>query len=120
VEATGFGDQLIKDLRQARITAIPFNPKEYGDKTRRAELVTPIIEGGVVWLPAQPPHFKSLMPFAQDFERYAAIFPKADSRDVIDTMSQALIRLKNGFELLHPHDIDRTPPRENYKPVKVY
>jgi predicted phage terminase large subunit-like protein len=120
VEATGFGDQLIKDLKQARITALPFIPKPYGDKTRRAHFVSPLVEGGVVWLPAQPPHFKSLMPFAQEFERYAALFPKADSRDVIDTMTQALIRLKNGFELVHPHDIDRTPPRNPPKPVKVY
>lgn len=120
VEATGFGDQLIKDLKQARITALPFVPKPYGDKTRRAHLVSPLVEGGVVWLPAQLPHFKDLMPFAQEFEQYAALFPKADSRDVIDTMTQALIRLKNGFQLQHPHDIDRTPPRNPPKPVRVY
>jgi len=119
VEATGFGDQLIKDLKQARITALPFVPKPYGDKTRRAHLVSPLVEGGVVWLPAQAPHFQTLLPFAQDFERYAAIFPKADSRDVIDTMTQALIRLKDGFTLSHPHDIDRTP-QETYRPARGY
>jgi len=107
-------------LKQARITAIPFVPKEYGDKIRRAHLITPVVEGKVVWLPAQPPHFKDLMPFAQDFERYAALFPKADSRDVIDTMTQALIRLKNGFQLQHPHDIDNIQSPQYHKPVRVY
>jgi phage terminase large subunit-like protein len=120
VEATGFGDQLIKDLRKAQVIAIPFIPQKYGDKTRRAHLVCPIIEGGIVWLPAQPPDYKDLKPFAQELERYATIFPKSDSRDVIDTMTQALIHLNNGFHLNHPHDPFWDDPPVIKKPVKVY
>lgn len=120
IEATGFGDQLIRDLQIARITAKPFKPKEHGDKIRRAHLVSPLIEDGRAWLLSQPPSHTSLMPFAQEFERYALLFPKADSRDVIDTMTQAMLYLKEGFHIRRACDYDDDEDIPAKPPVKVY
>jgi phage terminase large subunit-like protein len=112
---------LIQDFRQANIGAIPFDPTKYGDKTHRTHLVTPLIEAGLVFLPAQPPDYKSLLPFAQEFERHAAMFPKADSRDVIDTMTQVLLRLKYGMGLRIPRDLaERESSSEQRRSVRVY
>jgi predicted phage terminase large subunit-like protein len=106
VEATGFGDQLIRDLWTAGVAATSFSPQKYGDKIRRAHLASPLIESGCVWLPAQPPSYTSLLPFAQELEHYATLFPKADSRDVIDTMTQAIIYLKVNYNMKRPEDYD--------------
>jgi len=118
IEAKASGDPLIQDLAAARIRATPFLPNKYGDKIQRVRLVTPLIEGGIVWLPAKPPHYDKLLPFADDFIESVATFPNSESRDLVDTMTQALLKLKEGKFLLNPKD-----ERSNtsfYKEVKVY
>ena len=121
IEAKATGQPLIQDLRQANVQAIPFDPGKYGDKTHRAHLITPMIESGLVWLPAQPPQYKSLRPFAQEFEQYVAMFPKADSRDVIDTMTQALLKLKDSLGLRLPRDLaENEPSTERQRNIRVY
>ena len=121
IEAKATGVPLIQDLRQANVQALPFDPGKYGDKTHRAHLITPMIENGLVWLPAQPPHYKSLLPFAQEFERHTAMFPKADSRDVIDTMTQALLKLKDSLGLRLPRDMaENESSTERQKIIRVY
>ncbi|GAO98963.1 terminase-like family protein [Caedimonas varicaedens] len=120
IEATGFGDQLIRDLTVAGIAPTPYHPKKHGDKIRRAHLVSPLIEDGRVWLPAQPPHYTTLLPFAQELEHYAILFPRSDSRDVIDTLTQALIHLRNGFNIGLKEDQEDDDPLPPTKPMKAY
>lgn len=94
IEAKANGLSLIQDLRRANIMATPFNPDKLGDKTNRVRLVTPILEGGRVWMPAAGPKFTTLRPYADEFVEAAAMFPNAKSRDLVDTMTQALWRLQ--------------------------
>lgn len=119
IEATGFGDQLLYDFSQAGIAAIPFVPNKYGDKTLRAQLVAPIVESGLIWLRAHPPSFTELTMESQEFLDFAAKFPKADSRDVIDTMTQAFIYLKQGVTLKMMQD-EEEDVRSITKPMPVY
>jgi predicted phage terminase large subunit-like protein len=118
IEAKASGDPLIQDLAAAGIRAIPFVPNKYGDKIQRVRLITPLIEGARVWLPAKPPNYDRLLPFADTFLESVATFPNSESRDLVDTMTQALLKLKEGKFLLNPRD--EKPITSSYKEVKVY
>lgn len=115
VEAKATGDPLIKDLALAGIKALPFYPDKHGDKIGRVRMITPLIEGGRVWVPARAPHYEVLLPYADLFVESAASFPNSDSRDLVDTMTQAFTKLKQGRFLLNPGD-DR--PVERYTETK--
>lgn len=118
IEAKASGDPLIQDLYRAGISAIPFVPNKYGDKIARVRLVTPLIEGGRVWMPARPPSYETLLPYADEFVEATACFPNAESRDLVDTMTQVLSKLREGRFLLNPQD-DRPSP-ETSKEIRVY
>ncbi len=118
IEAKASGDPLIQDLAAAGIRAMPFVPNKYGDKIARVRLITPLIEGGRVWIPARPPSYERLLPFADTFLESVATFPNSDSRDLVDTMAQALLKLKEGKFLLNPRDDRPTAP--SHKEIKVY
>ena len=116
VEAKASGDPLIQDLASGGIKATPFNPTKYGDKIQRVRLITPIIEGGRVWLRARPPKYDKLTSDADDFLEEVSTFPNSSSRDLVDTMTQTLLKLKEGKFILNPKD-ERPKPAE-YKEVK--
>ena len=118
IEAKASGDPLIQDLAAGSIRAIPFVPNKYGDKIQRVRLITPLIEGGRVWVPAKPPNYDKLLPFADTFLESVACFPNAESRDLVDTMTQALLKLKEGKFLLNPKD--ERPITSSVKEIKVY
>lgn len=107
IEAKASGDPLMKDLLQGGIKAFPIIPPKHADKRLRVHFITELIEGGLVWVPAQGPAFDSLLPFADEFVELAACFPNSESDDVIDTMSQALTKLKKGMFLYNPKDEKR-------------
>jgi len=118
IEAKASGDPLIRDLASAGIRAIPFVPNKYGDKIERVRLITPLIEGGRVWLPARPPSYEKLLPYADEFLESIATFPNSDSRDLVDTMTQALQKLREGRFLLNPRDDRPVPPSgREIKPI---
>jgi len=94
VEAKANGQMLITDLARGGIIATKFNPDKFGDKIARVRLVTDLIENGRVWLPAAGPTFERLRPWAQEFLEQCTQFPAADSRDWVDTMTMAFLRIK--------------------------
>jgi predicted phage terminase large subunit-like protein len=104
IESKATGDPLIKDLRRAGIVAQPFNPTRLGDKTARVNAITHIIEGGLIWMQAQAPNFDMLIPFADKFVDEVIRFPNAESRDLVDSMTQALFKLYESGMISHPKD----------------
>lgn len=117
MEAKASGDSYIADLNRSGIRLIPFIPQ--GKKTARARNVSPLIEGGRVWLPARAPNFERLLPFADEFLDAAVRFPVDDSKDIIDTMSQAFMKLRDGSLLLNPKD-DRPIPPPTRQDIRIY
>ena len=107
VEAKANGQMLIHDLAKAGIVATKFNPDKFGDKIARVRLVTDLIENGRVWLPAQGPSYDTLRPWAADFLEQCVQFPAADSRDWVDTMTMAFLRIKQSGWVTNTED-----PRE--------
>jgi predicted phage terminase large subunit-like protein len=110
VEAKASGSPLIQDLRRAGVMAVAFIPDKYGDKIQRVRLCTPIMECKRVWLPASPfTGYKTLLPFAEKFMEQCCLFPNAEARDYVDSMSQAMLKviyggiLQNASDPRHTH-----------------
>jgi predicted phage terminase large subunit-like protein len=104
IEAKVSGISLVQDLARMNILATRFKPDKYGDKLERVRRVTPLLEGGRVWVPAQPPTFERMRSFADVFVEQAGTFPNSESRDLVDTMTQALLRLWESAFVWHPAD----------------
>jgi predicted phage terminase large subunit-like protein len=117
IEAKASGDPLIADLNRSGIRTIPFIPTT--KKIPRARYITPLIEGGRVWLIAKAPNYDRLVPFADEFLEACARFPTAASNDLVDTMSQALTRLRDGQFVLNPRD-ERPIPPYGREEVRIY
>jgi hypothetical protein len=105
IESKASGEPLRQDLRRVGVATTGFNPDPYGDKIRRASLVTHIPEAGRVWIPARGPHFKEPVGFAKVFLEACGNFPNEDSsKDIIDTFSQFLLKEIRAGGIKHPDD----------------
>jgi predicted phage terminase large subunit-like protein len=109
VEQKANGGSLILELRRAGVMATPFNPDKKGDKIARVRLITHLIENGVVWVPGQPPTYEEPRAWAQDFIDQCGQFPASDSRDLVDTMSQAFHRIIDSGWIHHSDDPQPEP-----------
>lgn len=105
VEAKANGLSLIQQLSRVGIQCVKYNPPKTNDrrvgnyedaKTVRARLVSPIVESGKVWVPTKAPDHDTPQKFAEHFIRACTIFPSNanDTRDIVDTFSQAVDWLK--------------------------
>lgn len=99
IEAKVSGYSLAADLVRAHLPIQTFNPNLYGHKVGRARLISHVIENGRVWVPTIAPHYRNITEEGQILLNAAALFPNpmqgSNSNDIIDSMSQALITLKN-------------------------
>jgi predicted phage terminase large subunit-like protein len=86
IENKGSGMNLIQDLRQIKIHAIPIFPD--GDKIMRMNRQTARIEAGSVLLPERAP-------WLNDFRSELMAFPGGRHNDQVDALSQALDRAFN-------------------------
>lgn len=94
IEEKVSGYSLLQDLGRANLNVMAFNPGKYkGRKVGRCRLVSHLIENGLVWLPAKSPTFEYYTDDSQMFLSAALTFPCKEANDVIDSMSQAFIRL---------------------------
>lgn len=118
VEAKASGDPLIQDLRRAGVYAQPFIPNKFGDKIQRVRLISSLIESGIVWVPCQSNNTEKMAKFADDFVLAVSYFPNISSRDYVDTMTQALILLRDGNTIVHPKDYYE--PEEYVEPERFY
>lgn len=123
IEAKANGLSLIQDLHRAGLVINRFDPVKHGggDKIVRARLISNILEAGKVWMPAKPPHYTSLRAYADVFVEACASFPNdAESRDYVDSMSQALIRLRMSGLIGHPDDEEMSTHYNRWEGKKFY
>jgi predicted phage terminase large subunit-like protein len=102
IEAKATGDPLVRDLKKIGIPAVGFYPK--GDKEYRVHRITPYLESGFVFLPTIEGDEKKLRPYAESFLNDVSMFPKGDSRDLTDSMTQAIAWLRDRREIKHPRE----------------
>ncbi len=85
------GITLVQDLQRAGIPLLKYTPDS--DKVARVHAVVPFFESGRVWYPEGKW-------WAEAMVDQCASFPFTKHDDMCDTMTLALLRLKQGF-LLH-------------------
>ena len=102
IEAKASGIPLTHELRQMGIPVVNFTPSRGNDKHVRVNSVSPLFESGKVWAPMHE-HF------AQEVVEECASFPNGDYDDYVDSMTQALMRIRQGGLIRHPEDYQDEP-----------
>lgn len=105
IEAKASGLSLIQDLRQANLPATPYNPGS-ADKINRAHQASPILELDCLWIPESGKEQGKPVTWARDFIKEVESFPNGANDDQVDTMTQAIIFLRDGgwFDLAFAED----------------
>jgi len=89
VEAKASGIPLSAELRDMGIPVVNFTPSRGNDKHARVNSVSPLFENGKIFAPMHE-HF------AQELVEECAAFPFGDYDDYVDSMTQAVMRIKQG------------------------
>lgn len=101
VEEKASGIQLIQTLNKTGIVLVGWRPDKYGDKIERVKRVTHLLEVGRVYVPYMAPDFTKPRKYADFLINQASIWPKGESRDLVDTLSCVLQRCINSGWILH-------------------
>lgn len=96
IERKASGQSLIQELRLAGVPILD-EPGPDKDKTARAYASAPYFNSGVVWYP------KGKM-WADDVVMECAAFPNGAYDDYVDTVTQAVLWMRNGMWIRHPDD----------------
>ena len=107
IESKASGLPLTYELRKMGIPVINFSPSKGNDKHTRVNAVSPLFESGLIWAPKD-------MDFAQEVIEECAAFPYGDHDDLVDSMTQAVMRFRQGGLIRHPEDYeeDKMPPQQ--------
>ena len=106
IEAKASGLPLTYELRQMDIPVINFTPSKGNDKHVRVNTCAPLFESGMIWAPEQK--------FAEEVIEECAAFPHGDHDDLVDSMTMAVMRFRQGGLIKHPEDYkdEKTAPRK--------
>jgi predicted phage terminase large subunit-like protein len=106
IEAKAAGLPLTYELRQMDIPVQNFTPSRGNDKHVRVNTCAPLFESGMIWAPDQK--------FAEEVIEECAAFPHGDHDDLVDSMTQAVMRFRQGGFLRHPEDyvMEKRAPRK--------
>ena len=96
VEAKAAGSPLIFELRQMGIPVQDFVPSKGNDKIARLNAVADLFASRRVWVPNRN--------WAEELIEEVASFPSGDHDDMVDSMTQALLRYRKGGFLRLPTD----------------
>ena len=96
VEAKASGLPLTHELRNMGIPVVNFTPSKGNDKVSRVHSVSPLFEAGMVWAPEET--------FADEMIEEVAAFPNGEYDDLVDSMTQALMRYRQGNFVNLPSD----------------
>jgi len=106
VEQKASGTPLTHELRQMDIPVMTFTPSRGNDKHVRVNSCAPLFEAGLIWAPDEQ--------FAEEMIEECASFPHGDHDDLVDSMTMAIMRFRQGGFLPHPEDYEdiETEPRK--------
>ena len=102
VEAKAAGSPLVFELRRMGIPVSEYSPTKGNDKIVRLNAVSDLFASGRIWVPERK--------FADELIEEVAAFPSGEHDDLVDSMTQALLRFRTGgFLSLQSDDEDREP-----------
>ena len=73
-----------------------YSPSRGNDKFTRVNAIAPLLESGLVWAPDTR--------WAEEVIEECAAFPAGENDDIVDTCTQAWLRLRKGWFLTHSED----------------
>jgi len=88
IEQKASGTPLTQDLRKAGIPVSGFTPGRGADKFSRMNACAPVFESGMVWCPETR--------WADEVVEECASFPNGEHDDLADSMTQAILRFRQG------------------------
>ena len=97
IEKKASGQSLLQDLRMAGIPVLEYLPDR--DKESRAHASSALLEDGRIWFPSNRKWAKNLIDIC-------AAFPAGDNDDIVDTCTQAWLRLRKGWFVTHSEDFE--------------
>ena len=109
IEAKASGTPLTQELRRIGIPVVNYSPTRGHDKHSRMHSVAPIFESGMVYAPNKT--------FAEDMIEECASFPFGANDDLCDTMTQALMRFREGGFVSLASDYE---DQERQRPLRAY
>jgi|TARA_A100001391_G_scaffold22893_1_gene12602 predicted phage terminase large subunit-like protein len=98
IEAKASGTPLTQELRAMGIPVMNFSPGKGQDKHARVNAVAPLFESGMIWAPEKS--------FSEEIIEECAQFPNGEHDDLVDSMTQALLRFRQGGFIGHPEDYE--------------
>ena len=102
VEAKASGAPLVFELRARGIPVQEYTPSKGSDKIARLNSVADMFASGRVWVPATS--------WAEELVEEVASFPSGEHDDLVDSMTQALLRFRRGgFITLDSDEQDEAP-----------
>ncbi|MGC4008835.1 MAG: phage terminase large subunit [Pseudomonas sp.] len=111
VEKKASGAPLIFELRQMGLPVTEFTPTRGNDKIARVNAISDLFSSGSVWAPERR--------WAEEVIEECAAFPAGEHDDYVDSVSQALIRFRQGGWIRVDSDEDEDTDR-HYRPVEYY
>jgi len=107
IEGKASGLPLTYELRKMGIPVINYTPSKGNDKHARVNAVAPLFESGQIWAPDDK--------FAEEVIEECAAFPYGDNDDLVDSMTQAVMRFRQGGFITHPEDEkDKAQTKKEY------
>jgi predicted phage terminase large subunit-like protein len=88
IEQKASGTPLTHELRQMGIPVSAFTPGRGADKFSRMNACAPVFESGMVWAPEKR--------WADEVVEECAAFPNGEHDDLADSMTQAILRFRQG------------------------
>ena len=101
VEGKASGMPLTFELRKQGIPVINYTPSRGNDKHARVNAVAPLFEAGQIWATDDK--------FSEEVIEECAAFPYGDHDDLVDSMTQAVMRFRQGGFIEHPDDEEDAP-----------
>ena len=98
IEQKATGTPLTHELRRMGIPVTPFTPSRGADKFTRVNSCAPVFESGMVWRPDTQ--------FADEVVEECAAFPNGENDDLADSMTQAILRFRQGGFIITPSDYE--------------
>lgn len=111
VEAKAAGSPLIFELRSMGIPVQEFTPTKGNDKIARLNAVADMFASGMIWIPNTN--------WAEELVEEVASFPSGEHDDMVDSMTQALLRYRRGGFVRLDSD-EKDDPRQFRRKAAYY
>lgn len=109
VERKASGQSIIQELRRVGIPIYEYNPDR--DKIARAHAAAPLLEAGRVWVPEGKR-------YSEEVIMECAAFPRGAHDDIVDSVTQALLWLRDVGRTYTDDDAYNEEDEDEDKPVK--